>query len=116
MRHVRPSLFVISKPSFSCGINSRSNETDCAKTVHVGTSGQVSASIRSDSVVIHGKVEGDIVAKREITLHKSACVRGDMRTVGIVIEPGAKVEGRIVIGSDAEAPPGAPKSPTSPSE
>ena len=46
-------------------------------------------------------VEGDIAARRKITLERTAVVIGDLTTPGIVIEEGAKLKGRIVIGSDA---------------
>ncbi len=73
-------------------------------TVVVGESGRIHATIDSDCVVIYGSVEGNISAKRKITLHKTAHVTGDMRTAGIVIEEGAKVKGHIVIGAtDAAA-------------
>ncbi len=73
-------------------------------TVVIGETGRIHASVDSDSVVIYGTGEGDIIAKRKITLHKTAHVTGDMRTAGIVIEEGAKVKGHIVIGAaDAAA-------------
>ena len=68
-------------------------------TVVIGETGRIHASVDSDSVVIYGTVEGDIIAKRKITLHKTAHVTGDMRTAGIVIEEGANVKGHIVIGA-----------------
>jgi len=83
-------------------------EIDCKKTVVVGETGKVHAAIRSESVVIHGQVEGDIAASRKITLHKSARVTGDMCTAGIVIEEGARVEGRILIGTETPAPTATP--------
>ena len=58
------------------------------------------AMIEAESVVISGEVKGDITARRKITLGKAARVTGDLRTPGIVIEEGAKLEGRIVIGPD----------------
>lgn len=79
-------------------------EIESQQTVVIGESAMVRATIRSDSVIVRGQVEGDVLARRKITLHKSAHVTGDMKTAGIVVEEGAKVEGRIVIGSDEKAP------------
>ena len=73
-------------------------------TVVVGETGRIHATLDAESVVIYGTVEGDISAKRKITLHKSAHVTGDMHTAGIVIEEGAKVKGHIVIGAEDAAP------------
>jgi cytoskeletal protein CcmA (bactofilin family) len=77
-------------------------EVDCEKTVLVGEGAKVHASIAADEVQIAGLVEGNITARRMITLSRTAVVTGDLSTPGIVIEEGAKLKGRIVIGSDAE--------------
>lgn len=66
--------------------------------VLIGQPGAVEASIRAGSVEVHGSVEGEIVADRKITLHKTARVIGDLQTAGIVIEEGASFRGCIVIG------------------
>lgn len=77
-------------------------EIECEKTVLVGEGARIYASIVADEVQIAGVVEGDITARRKITLERGAAVIGDLTTPGIVIEEGAKLKGRIVIGSDAE--------------
>ena len=76
-------------------------EIECDKTVLVGEGARIFASIAADEVQIAGLVEGDIAARRKITLARTAVVVGDLTTPGIVIEEGAKLKGRIVIGSDA---------------
>jgi len=76
-------------------------EVQCDHTVVIGEPGVVHASIEADSVVIAGQVKGDINARSKITLDKTARVTGDLCTPGIVIQEGAKLEGRIMIGSDA---------------
>ncbi|MEE8508830.1 MAG: polymer-forming cytoskeletal protein [Myxococcota bacterium] len=73
------------------------------KFVIVGPQASLDASIIADSVVISGRVKGDIRAKRMITLEKTAHVTGELSTPGIVIEEGAKLEGRILIGSEDKA-------------
>jgi len=77
-------------------------EIECEKAVLVGEGARVRANIAADEVQISGVVEGDIAARRKITLESTAVVVGDLTTPGIVIEEGAKLKGRIVIGSDAE--------------
>ena len=74
------------------------------KTVIIGDSGTVHAKVEADFVVVRGTVEGDIVARRKITLHKSARVVGEICTAGIVVEEGARFTGRIVIGAGEKAP------------
>ena len=75
-------------------------EIRCGKTVFVGKGAVIDALIQADSVVIAGEVKGDIEAKRTIKLESTALVTGDLATPGIVIEEGAKLEGRIVIGGE----------------
>lgn len=77
-------------------------EVECEKTVIVGEAARVLAGIEAEEVQISGVVEGNIAARRKITLERTAVVVGDLTTPGIVIEEGAKLKGRIVIGSDME--------------
>ena len=84
-------------------------EVHCGKTLIVGESGSIQAVIHAASVVISGEVKGDITATSKITLQASARVTGDLRTPGIVIEEGAKLEGRIAISPHEQ--PAAPKQP-----
>lgn len=69
------------------------------KTVVVGSEATIRARIHAANVVIHGTVEGDIVASGETTLHKSAVVTGELQTGGIVVERGARLRGCILIGN-----------------
>jgi cytoskeletal protein CcmA (bactofilin family) len=78
-------------------------EIECEKAVLIGQGGRVHAGIEADEVSVAGIVEGDITARRKVTLERTAVVVGDLTTPGIVIEEGAKLKGRILIGSDAEA-------------
>jgi cytoskeletal protein CcmA (bactofilin family) len=73
---------------------------DCEKSVIIGQGAKVEAVVTADEVVISGSVKGDVIARRKITLEKTARVIGDLATPGIVIEEGAKLEGRIVIGAE----------------
>jgi cytoskeletal protein CcmA (bactofilin family) len=75
----------------------------CDKSVIVGQSAVVEADVQGDEVIISGSVAGNIVAGRKITLSKTARVVGNLTTPGIVIEEGAKLEGRIMIGSNETA-------------
>jgi cytoskeletal protein CcmA (bactofilin family) len=78
-------------------------EIRCEQKVAIGETGVVHASIDADTVVIAGEVKGDISAARKITLEKTARVMGDLSTPGIVIQEGAKLEGRITIGEEQGA-------------
>lgn len=83
--------------------------------VIIGQPARLRMSIEADSVVVAGEVDGDITARRKITLEPTARVHGNLCTPGIVIQEGAKLEGRIVIdadqgpGASAETEPPAPR-------
>jgi cytoskeletal protein CcmA (bactofilin family) len=57
-------------------------EVECEKAVLVGESAKVFASIAADEVQIAGVVEGNIAARRKITLQRTAVVKGDLTTPG----------------------------------
>lgn len=78
-------------------------EIYCEKNVIVGESASIRAAIEAAEVSIAGEVKGDISASRKITLEPTARVVGDLCTPGIVIEEGAKLEGRIMIGAEEKA-------------
>ena len=71
--------------------------------VTVADGAMVEAVIQAECVQIAGEVVGDIIATKKITLERTARVTGDLRTPGIVIEEGAKLEGRIDIGAEHKA-------------
>ncbi len=64
-------------------------------TLIVGEPGEVEATIRSKTVVVSGRVEGNIIAERQLVLHKTACVVGDVETGSLVVEDGAVLEGAV---------------------
>lgn len=76
-------------------------EINCAQKVAIGETGSVHATIEADTVVVAGEVNGDITATRKVTLEKTGRVNGNLCTPGIVIQEGAKLEGRITIGEEA---------------
>ena len=74
-------------------------------TLIVGETGQVHAEIKSDTVVISGEVKGDIVARSQITLHKTARVTGNLTTPCLVVEEGAVINGMFkMVTSDGKSP------------
>ncbi len=78
-------------------------ELYCEAAVIIGEQAVLHMSIEADSVAIAGEVNGNITARRKITLEPTARVSGNLSTPGIVIQEGAKLEGRIVIGSESAA-------------
>jgi cytoskeletal protein CcmA (bactofilin family) len=68
-------------------------------------------------VIVSGEVNGDILAGRQVVLHKSARVIGAVDTASLVIEDGAVLSGQVTMGKGIggkkpEEPKPAPKSDT----
>jgi len=89
-------------------------EIFCDQLLTVGEGASVQAAIEGDTVVIAGEVQGDITGRRKITLERTARVTGDLCTPGIVIQEGAILEGRIMIGGQIEEPRAAAAQPAAP--
>ena len=67
----------------------------------IGTSGHVQADVNAKSVVIQGKLEGNVQAAERAELKKSAVTVGDIITQRISVEEGAYFKGKIEIQRDA---------------
>ena len=89
-------------------------------TLIVGESGEIHATIRSNTVVVSGLVEGDIIAARKVVLHKTARVHGNLETPSLVVEEGAALDGNVKMpgGSEGKAGlkaiPGGARKPAAP--
>jgi len=64
------------------------------KSVFVSESGAVEAPIRARTVEIYGAVVGDVVASREIVIHATGRLHGDVETPSLVVVRGATFNGR----------------------
>ena len=62
-------------------------------TLIVGAGGQVDANIEVTVAMIHGVVNGDIIAGQRIELGRAAKLSGNIQTPSLVIEQGAVFEG-----------------------
>ena len=69
-------------------------ELESANTVFVSETGAVEAPIRARSVEIRGAVVGDITASREIVIHATGRLHGDVETPSLVVVRGATFNGR----------------------
>ena len=74
-------------------------EITSENTLIVGESGEVQASVESNSVVVSGTVIGDIKARRQVVLHKTAKLAGDVTTPSLIVEEGAVFNGQIKMTS-----------------
>jgi cytoskeletal protein CcmA (bactofilin family) len=62
-------------------------------TLIIGTNGKVDADIQVAVAVIHGTVNGDIIASQRLELGRAAKVNGNIQTPSLIIEQGAVFEG-----------------------
>ena len=76
-------------------------EITSENTLIVGESGEVHADITSKSVMISGAVAGDVKASRQLVLHKTARLHGNIETASLVIEAGALLNGQIALKAPA---------------
>ena len=74
-------------------------EITSENTLIVGEPGDIEATIRSNTVVVSGKVHGSIYAAKKVVLHKAAFVTGDIETPVISIEEGAVLNGQVKMPS-----------------
>ena len=71
----------------------------------IGENAVVNADITGDSIVIAGKVNGNIHAIKELKLISPACVVGDIKTPLLSVAEGAILEGNCgMLGKSKEAP------------
>ncbi|HEX3249811.1 MAG TPA: polymer-forming cytoskeletal protein [Pyrinomonadaceae bacterium] len=67
--------------------------TSSSGTLIVGANGKVDANIEVAVAVIHGTINGDIIATQRLELGRAAKVNGNIQTPSLVIEQGAIFEG-----------------------
>jgi len=77
-----------------------------AEGVVIGQNGQITGDINSQSVVVGGKVIGNITAASTIEIHSGAHVAGDLKAPRFSINPGAFFEGNCTMPASTEGKPG----------
>jgi cytoskeletal protein CcmA (bactofilin family) len=77
----------------------------------VGENARIKAEIKTGTVVVYGKVHGNISVADRVELKASAEVVGDIKAKTLSIEAGAIFVGKSTVGTPAQ---GAPTSKSSP--
>jgi len=75
-------------------------EINAKEVLTIGESAVVTAQIHAGSVIVSGKVSGDIVAAQRIEVRPSAKVLGNLTSPVLVIEEGALFEGHCAMRSE----------------
>jgi cytoskeletal protein CcmA (bactofilin family) len=68
------------------------------KEITIGESAVATAQIRADSIVVSGKVKGDITATQRIELRPTAKVIGNLTAPKLIVHEGAVLEGHCSMG------------------
>lgn len=74
-----------------------------SKSVVVGKEGTVAGDIDTQDVVVAGRVEGTINGASRVELQDTCHVQGDIRSRRVKLDEGGRVEGRLQMGSEAQA-------------
>ena len=67
------------------------------QSLTIGPNGRVHANLEARNVIVHGRVDGNILASDRVDLRKSASLTGDISTARVAIEDGAYFKGTIDI-------------------
>jgi cytoskeletal protein CcmA (bactofilin family) len=68
------------------------------KEVTIGEGAVATAQIRADSIVVSGKVKGDITATQKIELRPTARIIGNITAPKVIVHDGAVFEGHCSMG------------------
>ena len=78
-------------------------------TLQLGDSAVVNGNINATSVIVRGKVNGNIVAKDKIELKAKTELFGDIRASKLVMEEGVTFVGKTEVNPNKVAPTSAPR-------
>ena len=73
------------------------------ETVIVGDSAVINAQIHAETIIVKGKLTGDIIARKRVELSAPGRLMGNITTPSLVIHEGVVFEGHCSMGSGAEA-------------
>jgi cytoskeletal protein CcmA (bactofilin family) len=73
-------------------------------TLHLGDNAVIKGSINVNSVVVRGKVNGNITAKEKIDIKSKTELFGDIRAARLVMEDGVTFVGQTEVNPNRVAP------------
>lgn len=89
-------------------------EIQSAGNLTVGENARLKAEIRTGTIVIYGKVHGNMTATDRVELKSSAEVIGDIKAKTLTIEAGAIFVGKSTVGAPSQAVSGLDAKSTQP--
>jgi cytoskeletal protein CcmA (bactofilin family) len=79
--------------------------------LNLGDSAIVNGNINAQSVIVRGKVNGNIYAKEKIEIKAKAELFGDIRATKLVVEEGVTFVGKTEVNPNKVTPTAAPSRP-----
>src|SRR5437764_15472207 len=76
--------------------------------LQLGETGAVNGNLNVNSVIVRGKINGNVVAKDKIEIKSKAEVFGDIRAATLLIEEGVTFVGKTEVNPNKVAPSPAP--------
>ena len=73
------------------------------KNLTIGSKGRVLADIHASSVLVEGRLDGDIHSDGLVSLAKGATMNGNIYCARIVLQDGARFNGKVVM--EKQSPP-----------
>src|SRR5271169_2417388 len=83
-------------------------------TLHLGDSAVINGNINAQSVVVRGKVTGNIHAKEKIEIKAKTELFGDIRATKLTVEEGVTFVGKTEVNPNKVAPIAPPARPVEP--
>jgi len=78
-------------------------DLSCQGNVTIGDQGEVFGKVDGQVITIGGKVEGMVNAKEKLILESKADLKGDVFTKILVVEAGARFDGKSNMGHSQES-------------
>jgi cytoskeletal protein CcmA (bactofilin family) len=78
-------------------------EIEAQDSVIIGETALVNAQVNAGTIVVTGKVTGDIIARKRVELRAPAKLIGNITSPAVVIHEGVVFEGHCSMGGGAEA-------------
>jgi cytoskeletal protein CcmA (bactofilin family) len=72
------------------------------KEITIGESAVATAQIRADSIIVCGKVKGEIIATQRIEIRSTAKIIGDITAPKLIVQDGAILEGHCSMGHESD--------------
>src|SRR5260221_62098 len=86
-------------------------EINTEGTLNLGDSAVINGNINAQSVIVRGKVNGNIVAKDKIEIKAKAEVFGDIGATNLAMEEGVTFVGKTEVNPNKVAPTAPPARP-----